>query len=296
MARAKDLFEQAIAIDPEYAPAHSGLAVVYCAMASLSLTLPTRVAPLAKSAAEKALSLDPGDSQAHNAGGQIAGMFDYDWPAAEKHFQCFMELENQSALSRFAYALNFLLPQRRYKEAADQYQRSLDTDPLSMNAHFGLAFSYYLGREYEKAIHYGQRALDMDASFWLIHLVVGAAQLRRGAFEDAIASLGKTLEVAPFYSLALSLLAAAYVEANEREHAEEVIGRLHEISKQFYVSRVSFAIYHAALGDADEVIRHLHAAIDDREPFITRMIADKGFDPFREDPRFGELLARMNLA
>jgi eukaryotic-like serine/threonine-protein kinase len=296
MARAKDYFEQAIALDPEYAPAHSGLAVVYCAAASLSLALPTQVAPLAKLAAEKALSLDPGDSQAHNAGGQIAGMFDYDWPVAEEHFQSFMQIENQSALSRFAFALNFLLPQRRYKEAAEQYQRSLDTDPLSMNAHFGLAFSYYLGREYEKAIHYGRRALDIDKNFWLIHLVVGAAQLRRGALEDAITSLRKTLEVAPFYSLALSLLAAAYVEANQREQAELVMGRLREMNDQGYVSKVSFAIYHAALREADEVIHYLDAAIDDREPFITRMIGDKGFDPFQEDPRFGALLARMNLA
>ena len=296
MAAAKGLFERAIALDPEYAPAYSGLAVVYCAMASLSLTLPTEVAQLAKSAAEKALSLDPGDSQAHNAGGQIAGVFDYDWPAAEKHFQCFMELENQSALSRFAYALNYLLPQRRYQEAAEQYHRSLDTDPLSMNAHFGLAFSYYLGREYEKAIHYGQKALDIDANFWLLHLVVGVAQLRRGALEAAIDSLRKSLAVAPFYSLALSLLAAAHDLANQREKAELVIGRLREIGSKAYVSKVSFAIYHAALGDADEVFHYLGAAIDDREPFITRMIADEGFDPFRDDPRFAVLLDRMKLA
>ncbi|MGA7408886.1 MAG: protein kinase [Bryobacteraceae bacterium] len=295
MAKAKDLFERAIALDLDYAPAHSGLAVVYCAMASLSLTLPAQVEQLAKSAAEKALSLDPGDSQAHNAGGQIAGMFDYDWPAAEKHFQRFIELENRSALSRFAYALNFLLPQRRYKEAAEQYHRSLDTDPLSMNAHFGLAFSYYLGRDYEKAIHYGHKALDIDANFWLLHLVVGVAQLRRGALEAAIDSLRKTLAVAPFYSLALSLLAAAHVQANQRERAEQVIGRLREISTKAYVSKVSFAIYHAALDDADEVFHYLSAAIDDREPFITRMIADEGFDPFRGDPRFPVLLERMKL-
>ncbi len=295
MAAAKDLFERAIALDPEYAPAYSGLAVVYCAMASLSLTLPARVAPLAKSAADQALLLDPEDSQAHNAGGQIAGMFDYDWPAAEKHFKRFMELENQSALSRFAYALNFLLPQRRYKEAAEQYHRSLDTDPLSMNAHFGLAFSYFLGREYDKAIHYGHRALDIDANFWLLHLVVGVAQLRQGALEASIESLRKTLAVAPFYSLALSLLAAAHVLAGQHEQAKQVIERLQEISNKVYVSKVSFAIYHAALGEADEVFHYLSAAIDDREPFITRMIADAGFDPFRGDPRFGVLLERMKL-
>jgi serine/threonine protein kinase/Tfp pilus assembly protein PilF len=295
MALAKGLFERAIALDPEYAPAYSGLAVVYCAMASLSLTLPTQVAQLAKSAAEKALSLDPEDSQAHNAGGQIAGVFDYNWPVAEKHFQCFMEQENQSALSRFAYALNFLLPQRRYKEAAEQYHRSLDTDPLSMNAHFGLAFSYYLGREYEKAIHYGKKALDIDANFWLLHLVVGVAQLRLGALEASIDSFRKSLAVAPFYSLALSLLAAAHVQAGQRDQAEQVIGRLREISNKAYVSKVSFAIYHAALGDAEEVFRCLNAAIDDREPFITRMIADEGFDRFRADPRFIVLLERMNL-
>ena len=296
MARAKALFERAIELDPNYAPAYSGLAVVYCAMASLSFTLPAQVAHLAKSAAEKALSLDPGDSQAHNAGGQIAGVFDYDWPAAEKHFQCFMELENQSALSRFAYALNYLLPQRRYKEAAEQYHRSLDTDPLSMNAHFGLALSYHLGRDYDKAIHYAHRALDIDANFWLLHLVLGVAQLRQGALEVAIESLRKTLAVAPFYSLALSLLAAAHVQANQLEQAEQVIGRLREISSKAYVSKVSFAICHAALGEADDVFHYLSAAIDDREPFITRMIADAGFDPFRADPRFSVLLERMKLA
>jgi tetratricopeptide (TPR) repeat protein len=158
-----------------------------------------------------------------------------------------------------------------------------------------LAFSYFLGREYDKAIHYGHRALDIDANFWLLHLVVGVAQLRQGALEASIESLRKTLAVAPFYSLALSLLAAAHVLAGQHEQAKQVIERLQEISNKVYVSKVSFAIYHAALGEADEVFHYLSAAIDDREPFITRMIADAGFDPFRGDPRFGVLLERMKL-
>jgi eukaryotic-like serine/threonine-protein kinase len=296
LARAKSLFEQAIALDPNYAAPYSGLALLYCALASLSVTLPAQVAPLAKSAADKALSLDPADSQAHNARGQIAGMFEYDWQAAESHFRWFLELEGQSATSRFAYALNFLLPKRRYKEAAEQFRRALDTDPLSMNAHFGLAFAYYLSRDYEQAIRAAEQALDIDDNFWLIHLVVGAAELRRGKLSDATGSLRKTLEMAPFYSLALGLLAAAHGLGGEHELAEQAIRRLSDMADKGYVSQVSFALYHAAQGDADRVFRFLGAAVDDREPFITRMIADEGFDAYRDDPRFQVLLDRMKLA
>jgi Tfp pilus assembly protein PilF len=132
LAKAKESFEQALMQDPGYAPAHAGLAVFAYGLGALSIRRMTEMAPLAKSAAQRALAIDSTLSEAHSVLGLLAGSVEYDWGAAEQHFQAAMAVEPVPPLVRVRYALYFLTPLRRFEDAVGQYQRALETDPLSM--------------------------------------------------------------------------------------------------------------------------------------------------------------------
>jgi serine/threonine protein kinase len=141
VGKAKECFEQALAIDPNYAPAHSGLAMYYLSLAGLSMKPVGEVAPLAKSAAEKALAIDPANSEAHSVLAGMAAIFDYDWKAAETHHRKAMATEPVPPMVRYRYVYYYLLPFGRIPDAMEQCRLALETDPPSMQSHFAMAYS-----------------------------------------------------------------------------------------------------------------------------------------------------------
>ena len=295
LAKAKSAFEQALKHDPTYAPAHAGLAVFYYGLGALSMRPMIDMAPLAKSAAETALLLDPALSEAHSVLGLIAGAVEYDWKSAERHFQAAMAVDPVPPLVRVRYALYFLIPLRRFGEAVVQYQRALETDPLSMMVHFGLAFAYYCEHRYHDATEHAARAVDLYPNYWLVHFGMGLAQSHNGSLLQSIDSLEKTVQLSPSFNLARCFLAASYARSGDLIHAESVIEEVRHRSFTQYVSPFCFAVYDAALKRADRMFEFLHAALAERDPYLTRMDAEPYFEPFRSDPRYRDLLKRTNL-
>jgi len=295
LARARESFEQALEHDPGYAPAYAGLAVFYLGLGALSIRRMAEMAPLAKSAAEKALARDPTLSEAHSVLGVVAGAVAYEWDAAEDHFRAAMAVHPIPPLVRVRYALYFLTPLGRFAQAVEQYQRALETDPLSMMVHFGLAFALYCERQYERAIEHAGRAVDLYPDYWLVHFAMGLAQSQRGALPEAIASLRTTTRLSPSFTLAAGFLAAAHARAGEHDQADRVIADVLERSAHQFVSPACLGVYHAALGQADAMFECLQAALVERDPYLTRMDAEPYFQPFRSDPRYRDLLAGMHL-
>jgi serine/threonine protein kinase len=295
LAKAKEAFEQALGHDPSYAPAYAGLAVFYFGVGALSIERMTEMAPLAKSAAEKALAIDQTLSEAHSVLGLIAGSVEYDWKLAEHHFQEAMAVNPVPPLVRVRYALYFLTPLRRFKEAIAQYQLALETDPLSMMVYFGLSFALYCEHEYDDAIEHAARAVDLYPDYWLVHFAMGLALSQKGSLQQSIASFEATIRLAPSFTLATGFLAALYARSGNPGHAEKLIEEVLERSSKHYVSSACFGIYHAALGQADRMFEFLQAASAERDPYLTRMDAEPYFEPFRSDPRYRDLLNRMNL-
>jgi eukaryotic-like serine/threonine-protein kinase len=295
LAKAKESFEQALGHDPGYAPAYAGLAVFYYGLGALGIRRMGEMAPLAKAASEKALAIDQTLSEAHSVLGLITGAVEYDWKLAEYHFQAAMALDPVPPLVRVRYALYFLTPLRRFEEAVAQYQRALETDPLSMMVHFGLAFALYCERRYDDAIEHAARAVDLYPDYWLVHFGMGLALSQKGSLQQSIASLETTLRLSPSFTLATGFLAASYARSGNLGHAAKLMNEVRERSSKHYVSPACFGIYHATLGQADRMFEFLQAAFVERDPYLTRMDAEPYFEPFRSDPRYCDLLARMNL-
>jgi eukaryotic-like serine/threonine-protein kinase len=295
LTKAKEAFEQALGHDPSYAPAYAGLAVFYYGLGALSIKRMIEMAPLAKSAAGKALAIDPTLSEAHSVLGLVAGAVEYDWKSAERHFQAAMAVDPVPPLVRLRYALYFLTPLHRFQEAVAQYQRALETDPLSMMVHFGLAFAFYCERRYDEAIEHAARAVDLYPDYWLVHFGMGLAQSQKGLLKQSIASLEKTVQLSPSFTLATGFLAASYARSGDSGRAGKLMEEIRERSLKHYVSPACFGIYHAALGEADRMFKFLQSALTERDPYLTRMDAEPYFDAFHSDPRYLDLLQGMNL-
>jgi serine/threonine protein kinase/tetratricopeptide (TPR) repeat protein len=295
LAKAKESFELALIQDPRYADAYAGLAVSYFGLGALSIKPMAEMAPLAKSSAEKALAIDESLSEAHSVLGLVTGAVEFDWNLAQRHFQAAMNVNPVPPLVGLRYGLYFLTPLGRFEEAEEQYKRSLETDPLSMMAHFGLAFAYYCQKRYDVAVEHAARAVDIYPDYWLVHLVMGMTLSQTGALPEAIASLEKTVQLSPFFTPAAGFLAAAYFRAGMKERAEKTMAQVEEKSRRQYVSPICFAIYHAAAGDKEKTLRFLEAAFAERDPYLTRIDAEPYFDGYHDDPRYRELMKKMNL-
>jgi Tfp pilus assembly protein PilF len=295
LAKAKESFEKALEHDPGYAPAYAGLAVFYYGLGALSIKRMIEMAPLAKSAAEKALAIDPTLSEAHSVLGLVVGAVEYDWRLAENHFRAALAVDAVPPLVRLRYGLYFLTPQRRFDEAVAQYRLALEIDPLSMMAHFGLASVLYCQRRYDDSIEQAARAVEIFPDYWLAHLAIGLALAQKGSLQQSIASLEKAVQLSPSFTLATGFLAASYVRSGDAGHAEKLMEQVTERSLKHYVSSACFGIYHAVMGQTDKMFEYLQAAFAERDPYLTRMDAEPYFDPFRSDPRYRDLMKRLNL-
>jgi serine/threonine-protein kinase len=295
LALAKQSFEQALRHDPKCAPAYAGLAVYYYGLGATGIRPMTEMAPLAKAAAESALEIDGTLSEAHSVLGLVVGAVEYDWKAAERHFQSGLAADPVPPLVRVRYALYFLTPLGRFEEAVAQYRRAFETDPLSMMVHFGLAFAFYCQGRYDEAIEHAATAVNLYPDYWLVHFAMGLALGRKGSLQESITSLEATVRMAPSFTLAAGFLAAAYARAGDAGRAERLMQEVMERSSRQYVSPACFGVYQAALGHVDQMFEYLNAALAERDPYLTRMDAEPCFEPFRADPRYRGLLERMNL-
>lgn len=284
LAKAKDCYERALAIDPGYASAYSGLADYYFALATTSRTF-AEVGTLAKSAVDKALAIDPANRHAHSVLGALAGAFLFDWKMSEEHHRRALAEEPVPPAIRIRYAWFHLLELGRGVEAIEQCRLALDTDPLSMLVHLGMGYSLLVARQYRDAVAHARRSLDIDADYFSPWVILGQAQARLGLTDDAIASVTRAAELAPWSGEVSASLAVVYHLSGDRERGQEWAEKARTIGAR---ARWNLAAYHAATGDAASMFDALELA-------PSSFLWDAAFDPYRADPRFQALLRRRNL-
>jgi TolB-like protein/tRNA A-37 threonylcarbamoyl transferase component Bud32/Tfp pilus assembly protein PilF len=291
LAKAKEFLEQALAIDPNYAPAYSGLAAYYHALAMLGINPIGDMAPMAKSNAEKALALDPADSVANTILAGMAAIVDYDWKLAEAHFRKAMAVAPVPPMVRYSYVTYCLLPLRRASDATEQSRLALETDPLSMILHYGMAGSMYCLKQHRETVEYARRALEIDANYYLMWTAMGRAQLAAGLTQEAITSLERVVELAPWFNTGAWYLAAACHQAGDRERSRELAWKLAGSHGRTFGA----ASYYATAGEADAMFEALDECHRQRHAMLPYIQHIPFFDPYRADPRFQALLQRMNL-
>jgi TolB-like protein/tetratricopeptide (TPR) repeat protein len=291
VTKAKEEFERALAIDPHYAQAYSGLALCYYVLAAMGARPFGELTPFATLMAEKALSIDPTDSDAHTVLGLISGVFNFDWERAGKHHLLCVTGENDSPLARFVYGMHFLLPRGRTIEATEQCRKALQSDPLSLLFHNGLVCCLFAAGQHGEAIASARQAIDIDPNYGITWIHLGFAQLGAGLYDEAIDSFTRAIQLAPWHHMSYGSLAAACWRAGDRERGRELAMRFPRGDSRNF----SHAIYYATSGDADAMFEALESAYSKRDLYLPFLQYVAAFDPYRAGPRFQSLLTRMNL-
>jgi serine/threonine protein kinase/tetratricopeptide (TPR) repeat protein len=285
-------FQHAIAKDPTYALAYSGLADCYSSLATSGVIPPKESFPRAKEAAQKALEIDDTLSEAHTSLALIKTAYDWDWSGGEREFQRAIELNPSSVTAHRLYGLA-LMGMARFDEAIRELKRALELDPLSLLNNHALGLGFLFARQYDQAIEQYRRTLELDPNLIFAHWFLGLAYLQKSMYKEGTAELEKALVISPGNTLLISGLGYAYAAAGRKLEAQKVLDKLNDLSKQKYFPAVFRVQIYAALGEKDQAFEWLEKGYEDRS--ILNIKADPAFDPLRSDPRWADLLRRMNL-
>jgi serine/threonine protein kinase/TolB-like protein/Flp pilus assembly protein TadD len=290
-----DYFQQAIAKDPTYALAYAGLADCYATLGANGVRAPNEVVPKAREAAQKALEIDSTLVEARPSLALIKAQYDLDWSDAEKDFQQTIALNPSYAESHQWYGTT-LARMGRLDEAMAEHRKALELDPLSVVTNGNLGTDFYEKRQYDQAIEQLRKTIELDPNFLSVHHNLGVAYVQKSMYKEGIAEIEKGLAISPDNPGPLSRLAYAYAVSGRRAEARNVLGRLNRLSKQRYVSPGLIAFVFAGLGDKDQAFESLQKAYDDRSiGSATAVKVSPNWDSLRSDPRFADLLRRMNL-
>ena len=173
----------------------------------------------------------------------------------------------------------------------EQIRLALETDPLSILLHFGMALCMVHAKQYRETIECARRALEIDPNAHVIWLILGAGQLYSGLPEEAITSLKRVVELVPWSHIGVGALAAAYYKSGDHERTQEWGLAI----KDLHGGTFGAAFYYAAVGDVDAMFRALDEAHRKRDVNLLHIHSSPFFDPYTADPRFRTLLAKMNL-
>jgi TolB-like protein/Tfp pilus assembly protein PilF len=285
-------FQQAIAKDPTYTLAYAGMADCYAALPSNGFVSAKEAYPRAEDAALKALELDEMLAEAHTSLAWVKAWYDWDWSGGEREFQRAIELNPSDAYAHLTYGVTLMLTGRS-EQAIAEVKRSLELDPLSLAGNRNLGYVFYFARQYDQAIEQERKTLELDPNFIRTHLMLGNAYIQKSMYKEGIAELEKESALFPDSPGPVSWLGYAYAVAGRRAEAQKMLDQLTELSKQKYVAAVDAARIYSGLGEKDKAIEWLEKGYEDRS--IVFIKVDPTFDPLRSDPRFADLLRRMNL-
>jgi TolB-like protein/tetratricopeptide (TPR) repeat protein len=297
LKKAIDLFQQAIAKDPQFSRAHAGLAM---ALSVLPMYTPLRsdsIVPTGLAAGRRAIALDPNLSDAHLGYANML-IYQYKWPEAEEHFKRALALDPANATAHQWYG-DYLYVIGRAGEAMPELRRATELDPLSavINNDFGFALS--VGGRYQEAIAAEERALELDSTFVYALDNMGIALLEWGKTDSAIVILEKRDLKQAIASEAPSLLIRAYMKANRREDAKRVLDSVRVILLATPEGAdLLFGLAHASFGNADSAFYWLNRSVERHEGwiFVISLPCQPQLLGLRSDPRFDQLLKKLGAS
>ena len=292
--KAKEQLQQAIDKDPSYALAYAGLADVYSQASFLNVMRPVDAMPKAKASAQRALEIDPDLADAHVSLAYASFTYDWDWPAATKHFDRALAL-NRLTVENHTYYPFYLTVGGRSAEAIDVARRALERNPVSASMSHNLAVQLALSRQFDAAIEECRRTLDLDPSFGLAYDVMAASLASKGMFREALPLTQKAAALSPGNMISRALLGAVLANLGQRQEALQILEQLAASSKQRYVPAQSFAIVYTGLGDKDQAFAWLDKAYEERSNRLAYLKVEPTWDRLRSDPRFDALLRRIGL-
>jgi serine/threonine-protein kinase len=295
LLRAVTYFEQAIALDPKYARAYAGLADCYVLLgySMMSVLRPLDALPRAEAAARQALDIQDDLVEAQTSLAYTE-TYEWNWDAAERRFRRAIALDPSYGTAHFWHAA-LLAARGRVEEAVGAAQRGRDVEPVSPIIAAGFAWMLHFARRHEEAAEQALRALELEPGFAIGHYRLGVAYGWLARYDDAVAQLELGLQASGGNPGFVAALARVYAASGRETDARQQLVKLLDLTKQRYVPAYTIAAAYAAVGDEDEAFNWLERAFEEHSLELTFAAVEPEMDVLRDDPRFRNLMRRMNL-
>ena len=293
--KAIEYFEQAVKLDPNYAPAYAGLANAYTAMALVGGGNSREQYPKAKAAIEKALAIDDNLAEAHSYSGEIKFIYEWDFAGAEAQHKRAIELNPNSSAAHRMYALLLSQPLGRFDEAIAEIKTAIDLEPASVLNHRIYGQTLYYARRYDEAIAELKRTVEMDAEFSTAYKFLINSYRAKGdeaqAFEWFVEQQthfgDKPDEIQSWKTI--------YAKSGWRGVFEQRLEQAKEDEKNGKPNYMWLAFYSIELGEREQAFAYLEKAFGERKWAMTTLKVESRFDSLRSDPRFDEMVKRVGL-
>jgi TolB-like protein/DNA-binding winged helix-turn-helix (wHTH) protein/Tfp pilus assembly protein PilF len=292
--KAIEQFSNAIAIEPGYAPAYSGMADCYTTLGYLSYLDPFEAFPRAHDAATKAIDLDAGLAEAHASLAYYNLYHAWNWAEAEREFQRAIELNPNYATAHEWYSI-YLLAMGRMEQASNEINRARELDPLSVSISTDVGFNYFYRLDYDGAISQLRQTLAISPKSALAHLWLGRAYQQKKMYPEALDEFNKTDEALPGWVVTLAGTGNAFGEWGHQAEAKQVLVRLDQMSRGKYVTPYGVALVYAGMDDRDQAFAWLTRAYEGRNHWLVWLNRDPRWNRLRSDPRFVDLRKRVGL-
>jgi len=294
--KAIDYFQQAIAKDPNYALAYSGLADSYYALARNSGVLsPKEAGAKARQAAEKAIELDSSLPEAHASMGLALLVFEWDFAEAEREFRRAIDLNRGYPYAHVWYA-ELLYGTGRYEESVVENRKAVALEPFASNLKVNLGLSLMHAKHLQESEQQFRETLDMDPNYPIGHYFYAEVLILQKRFDEAVAEMEKTVQSLPESSYYRGYLGYAYAKAGKTPEARRILGELIEEAKTKYVSWLGIADIYAGLGEKDHWFAALELAFQQGDTRMNTIRARTEVDSmWPDDPRFAVLLKKIGL-
>jgi serine/threonine-protein kinase len=296
LEKALDYFQQALALDPNFALAHAGMAVVYAQKSGQYLT-PSEAMPKAKQAAHQALAADETLAEAHHAMAVVKWWGDWDWQGAEQEFRRSLEL-NPNFVNAVAYISLLHSQQGRFEEALREAQRAEQLDPLSPHARLHTADVLFSSRQYDRQIEQCRKTLELNYSGAFSNharVCLGIAYIQKGMRQEAISEIHQAMALRR-HDANLSYLGYIYAVAGRKSEALKILREMEKHATRRRVSPVYIARIYTGFGDKDRALEWLRKGYDERSDHMLSLGVSPIYDGLRSDPRFVEMLRGIGLA
>jgi len=292
-----DYFQQAIDKDPTYALAYAGLAEAYILMSSYGAASPKESFPKARSAALKAIEIDPSLAEAHNALASVLGSYDWKFAEAEAEWRSTLVLNPNYASGHQWYA-EHLLFMGRYNEGLAEMKRSQDLDPLSLIINGLVGVAYRVSGQYDQAVEQLIKTMELDPNFPRTHLFLAETYQAMGQYEKAADEFARHFML---LGVPTDTVTKAMATVKERYRTEGPKGYSRAMAEMIEANqdpneapKTVMASYWGGAGEFNKAFALLEKGFQEHDDDML-MLKDPRMGALKSDPRYRDLIRRMGL-
>jgi adenylate cyclase len=289
--KAIDYFNQAIAKDPNYTLAYTGLADSYLLLPNYGNTPTQESITPARAALEKALELDDSSAEAHASTG-LLNLLELRLEPAISELERAVQLKPNYATAHH-WLMYCHLTLGHFDPAFLEAKRALELDPLSLIINADVAWTYFCARRFDDAERQARKTMEIGPEFFRAHYYLGQVLQLKGHLPDAISEYQKAFDLNndPY---SLGLLGQAYARNGQKDEAQKVLMRLNEMAKSRYVAPYAIAFVYLGLGEKERAIDELERAYQSGDTnYLFLIKVDPLLDDLRGQPRFEALVQKV---